>query len=367
MSIHSENGRSAFGAASTCLSQTSHPMNQLRVGIVGCGAVVERFHLPASTLIPELSIESLVDRDKSRAKRLADIYGVRHVYADYHEMIGKVDAAIIALPHSLIARVSEDFLTSGIPILVEKPMAVTAEEAKRLVALEERTKTPLTVGYTRRCGYGVDFIRRALREKVIGTIVGFSVEDGYPFDWQSAGADFRLEKAGGGGVLLDIGCHVLDMILFWFGDATIISSLHDSFGGIEVNALATLETREGVRGTVELSWERSLRNSAVIEGTKGRLEVEWYRNLAHAYLGGSVIRGTVTPEECKDEAQDFDMMFVKQLREWSNSLRGESQENVLATASDAQSVLELVEAWRDHGKAWDPEWSSTRFMNSNAA
>ena len=107
-------------------------MNPLRIGIVGCGAVVERFHLPASTLVPEISIESLVDRDQSRAKRLADIYGVRHVHADYHEMIGKVDAAIIALPHSLIARVSEEFLTSGIPILVEKPMAVTAEDAKRL-------------------------------------------------------------------------------------------------------------------------------------------------------------------------------------------------------------------------------------------
>ena len=63
----------------------------------------------------------------------------------------------------------------------------------------------------------------------------------------------------GGGVLLDIGCHVLDMILFWFGGATIVTAMHDSFGGIEVNALATLETREGVRGTVELSWERSLR------------------------------------------------------------------------------------------------------------
>jgi predicted dehydrogenase len=343
-------------------------MKPLRIGIVGCGAVVERFHLPASTLVPEISIEALVDRDQSRAKRLADVYRVRHVLADYHEMIGNVDAAIIALPNSLNARVSEEFLTSGIPILVEKPMAVTAENAKRLVALGERTKTSLTVGYTRRCGYGVDFIRRALREKVIGTIVRFSVEDGYPFDWQSAGADFRLDKAGGGGVLLDVGSHVLDMILFWFGGATIVTSMHDSFGGIEVNALATLETREGVRGTVELSWERSLRNSAIIEGTKGRLEVEWYRNLARAYLGDSVIRGTVAPEGCKGAAQDFDMMFVKQFREWSKSLRGESREKLLATASDAHSVLELVETWRDHGKAWEPEWSSTWFgMNFNDA
>ena len=335
-------------------------MNPLRIGIVGCGAVVERFHLPASTFVPEISIESLVDRDQRRAERLASIYGVRNILADYHEIIGKVDAAIVALPHNLNARVSQELLTSGIPILVEKPLAVTAEEAESLVSAGKRAKTSLTVGYTRRCGYGVGFIRRALRQKVIGTITGFSVEDGYPFDWQPAGAEFRLDKAGGGGVLLDVGCHVLDMILFWFGGATIVSAMHDSFGGIEVNAFSTLETAEGVRGTVELSWERSLRNSAIIEGTTGRLEVEWYRNLARAYLSGSVIRGTITPEGCNHEAQDFNMMFVKQLREWIRTLRGESQENVLATGADAMSVLELVETWRDHGEGWQPQWNSTQ-------
>src|SRR4030088_1650947 len=90
-------------------------MNPLRIGIVGCGAVVERFHLPASTFIPEISITALVDRDENRAKRLADIYRVRHALADYHDLIGKVDAVIVALPHNLNARVSTEFLTNGIP------------------------------------------------------------------------------------------------------------------------------------------------------------------------------------------------------------------------------------------------------------
>ena len=80
---------------------------------------------------------------------------------------------------------------------------------------------------------------------------------------------------------------------------------------------------------MELSWERSLRNSAIIEGTTGRLEVEWYRNWARAYLGGSVIRGAQSrPRGASSDAQDFDMMFVRQLREWISSLRGESRENV---------------------------------------
>ena len=107
-------------------------MKPLRIGIIGCGAVVERFHLPASTFTPEISIEALVDRDQRRAQRLADIYGVRNVFADYRGIVGKVDAAIVALPHSLNGRISQELLTSGIP---EKPLGVTAEEAKTVVSV----------------------------------------------------------------------------------------------------------------------------------------------------------------------------------------------------------------------------------------
>jgi predicted dehydrogenase len=331
----------------------------LRIAIVGCGSVVERFHLPASTVVPELSIEFLVDRELRRAATLAASYRVPNVVTDFREIIGKVDAAIVALPHNLNADVSRELLNGGVSVLVEKPMAFNAAEGEDLLAAAKQSQALLNVGYTRRCGYGLQFIRRALRENVLGTITGFSVEDGYPFNWKSAGPDFRLDKAGGGGVLLDLGCHVFDMIIFWFGPVTVRSALHDSLGGVEINAFAHLETPLGVRGTIELSWERLLRNSAIIEGTAGRLEVEWYSNSATAYLSGSMLRGSVAPEGSNQLVQTFDMMFVEQLREWARVLRGKSEADVLAIGRDATAVLELVGACRSHGKIWQPPWSST--------
>src|SRR5690349_14341563 len=116
-------------------------MNPVKIGIVGCGAVVERFHLPASIFIPEMSVEALVDRDETRAKRLADVYGVPRVYADYKDIIGRVDAAIIALPHNMNAFVSKEFLTKDVPVLVEKPLAVTAEQAQGLLLLRSEEHT----------------------------------------------------------------------------------------------------------------------------------------------------------------------------------------------------------------------------------
>jgi UDP-N-acetylglucosamine 3-dehydrogenase len=331
----------------------------LRIAIVGCGSVVERFHLPASTFVPELSIEFLVDRERRRAATLAASYRVPNVATDFREIIGKVDAAIIALPHNLNAEVSRELLNTGVSVLVEKPMAFNAAEGEHLLTAAKHSKALLNVGYTRRFGYGVQFIRRALRENLLGRITRFSVEDGYPFDWKSAGSEFRLDKTGGGGVLLDLGCHVLDMAIFWFGGLAVHSALHDSLGGVEINAFAHLETPLGIRGTVELSWERLLRNSAIIEGTAGRLEVEWYSNSATAYLSGSMLRGTVAPEGSNQLVQTFDMMFVEQLREWVRVLRGKSEGDVLATGRDAALVLELVEACRSQGRIWQPPWSST--------
>ena len=324
--------------------------------MVGCGSVVEQFHLPASTFVPELSIEILVDRDQKRAATLAASYLVPHVATDFREIIGKVDAAIIALPHSLNAGVSCELLDAGISILVEKPMALTAAEAENLLSASKDRKASLNVGYTRRCGYGVQFIRQALRENLLGTITTFAVEDGYPFNWKSAGTEFRLDKNAGGGVLMDLGCHVFDMLMFWFGELTLNSALHDGQGGVEINALVHLETQLGVRGTVELSWERFLRNSAVLEGTAGRLEVEWYTNAAIGYISGNIFRGTITPERSDTLEQPFRMMFVEQLREWVKILRDTPKGDMLATGKNALNVLKLVEACRTHGTIFQPLW-----------
>lgn len=351
------NGRLCLSDSGSLISPT--PDIPLRIAIVGCGSVVERFHLPASTFVPELSIEVLVDREQKRASTLAASYRVPNVATDFREIIGKVDAAIVALPHALNADVSCELLNNGVSVLVEKPMAFNASEAAHLVAAAKVSNALLNVGYTRRCGHGVQFIRHALRQNLLGTISRFSVEDGYPFDWKSAGPEFRLDKSGGGGVLFDVGCHVLDMLTFWFGGLTVDSALHDSLGGVEINAFAHLETSLGIRGTVELSWERLLRNSAVIEGTIGRLEVEWYSNSAAAYLSGSKLRGTVVPEGSDQLVQTFDMMFVEQLREWAQVLHGKSEADVLASGEDATRVLELVEAFRSHGKIWRLPWDLT--------
>jgi predicted dehydrogenase len=107
-------------------------------------------------------------------------------------IVGEVHAAIVALTHSLNARVARELLGEGISVLVEKPMAVSAAEAREVLSASE-ARGP-RVGYTRRFGYGTEFARRAIGEDLLGTITRFSVEDGYPFKLELRGAGVSFKK-----------------------------------------------------------------------------------------------------------------------------------------------------------------------------
>ncbi len=75
----------------------------MRIAVVGCGAVAERGHLPALKAASCFDVVALVDRNESRARALAESFGVRNVFTDFVRVLPEVDAAIVALPHSLHA------------------------------------------------------------------------------------------------------------------------------------------------------------------------------------------------------------------------------------------------------------------------
>src|SRR6266511_3835968 len=102
----------------------------LRIGIIGCGAVTEFFHLRAAARVEEVRVTLLVDNNRSRAETLAHQHNVPYVAEDYSHVWDKADAAIVALPHCLHAPVSMDLLAHSVHVFVEKPMALTAEEAQ---------------------------------------------------------------------------------------------------------------------------------------------------------------------------------------------------------------------------------------------
>lgn len=251
-------------------------MNKVRLGIVGCGAVTQQYHLPASRFVPSVEIAALTDKNEELAKRLSREFKIPYFCSDYHEAFDLVDGVLIALPHYLHASATIDFLRRGIPVLCEKPMATSSDEAKEMLGTSQKYNTPLAAGFMRRFYKSSRQVRRIVSAKILGKIRYIDFEEGSVYRWQTASGFYFDKKAAGGGVLMDTGAHTLDLLLWWF--STNISHIEykdDNLGGIEANcALRLVMNRENSSfpGRIELSRERNLRNSYKIFGTKGWLE-----------------------------------------------------------------------------------------------
>src|SRR5262245_45121464 len=119
---------------------------KVRIAVVGCGAVTENFHLPVLAGDDDIVISVFVDRDSARAERLARLYSVATVLPSMDKLDRTgADAALIATPAFLHAPGSIDLMNRGLHVLVEKPMALTHDDAARMVATARDRGVVLTV------------------------------------------------------------------------------------------------------------------------------------------------------------------------------------------------------------------------------
>lgn len=123
-------------------------MSYVRMAVVGVGAL-GRHHARILHEMPGVELVAVVDSDPQRGQEVASRNGTRYV-ADYRELFGKIDAASIVVPTVAHGTVASDFLSRGIPIHVEKPLAETVATASTLVSLAERHQALLQVGHIER-------------------------------------------------------------------------------------------------------------------------------------------------------------------------------------------------------------------------
>jgi predicted dehydrogenase len=123
-------------------------MNKLKCAVIGAG-YLGKFHAQKYAELDVCDLAAVVDTDFNTAAKVASDYGAK-AYADYREILGKVDAVSIVVPTSLHFLIARDFLASGVHVLVEKPITVTVAEADELIALAVNKNRVLQVGHLER-------------------------------------------------------------------------------------------------------------------------------------------------------------------------------------------------------------------------
>lgn len=263
------------------------------LAVIGCGGVAAERHLPALARLgwrPRV----LVDPRIERASQLARRFKARRVAESVYDLAaGEIQAALEATNMASHAPISLSLLENGVHVFVEKPMAVSFDEARAMVKTAAANSACLAVGHIRRFMFINRWVKKLIQSGALGDIEGFDVREGENFHTRSSGRLTRaraIERTGlyspafwdpkvsGGGVLLDTGSHTLDTLLWQIGEARALDYQDDALGGVEADALLQLQLPNGATGAVELSRTRNLRNTAILTGSRGQVEVSLHRN-----------------------------------------------------------------------------------------
>lgn len=251
--------------------------NKIKIAIVGCGAIVESFYLPALKRHPDIMKHLvLVDENEGRTSLLASQYMLKEKASHYTEIIKSVDAAILAVPPNAHYPIGIDFLNNGKHLLCEKPLTESLSHVDAMVQAASEKKAVLCVNNTRRLFPSYTKAKEIIQSGKIGDIKTIEYFEGGEFNWPTTSGFYFRNGGDPKGVLSDRGAHVMDLICWWLGEKPeLVASQNDSFGGPEAVAEVQFKCRD-CTGTVKLSWLGKLKNAYRIEGAKGSIGGDIY-------------------------------------------------------------------------------------------
>jgi len=226
---------------------------QLRVGLIGYGLAGRSFHAPLIAATPGLELASVVTGDPERAANARREHPGVRVEPDAGALFGRADEhdlLVVASPNRAHAELAARAIALGLAVVVDKPLAPTAAEAAALVEKAEAAGVPLTVFHNRRWDSEQLTLRRLIEAGELGEVLRYESRFERWRPQARAGA-WRMETPPerGGGLLLDLGSHLVDQALVLFGPVRSVHGEveHRRGGPADDDAFVALEHESGVR------------------------------------------------------------------------------------------------------------------------
>ena len=189
----------------------------VKAGIIGCGGIANGKHLPALKNLPDVSVVAFCDIIKERAEEAAKKFGAEgaRVYTDYRELLAdpEVETVHVCTPNRSHSFITVDALDAGKHVICEKPMAINSVEAKKMLDAAKRNNRVLTIGYQSRQRDDSLYMKKEAEEGTFGDIYyanAIAIRRRAVPTW----GVFLDEYEQGGGPLIDIGTHALDLTLW---------------------------------------------------------------------------------------------------------------------------------------------------------
>lgn len=339
-------------------------MEKLKIGIIGTGSISES-HIAAYLKNNNVELYAFCDLNEKRLKYMAEKYNVQRTYTDMNEMLSlkEIDAVSVCTWNSAHAACTIAALNAGKHVLCEKPMSISEEDAKTMKEAAERNNKLLMIGFVRRYGNDCKILKEFIDTDYLGEIyyakATYLRRKGNPGGW------FGDKSRSGGGPLIDLGVHVIDLVRYLVGNPKPISVYGATFHKLadrknikgkkfyqsssatdhdicDVEDLATAMIRfdNGALLSIEASFSLNIKNDeGKIElfGTKGGAklnpELEIYSEL-HDYLSNITLDA--------ETALSFDGLFENEINHYVSCLTEGA--TCISPAEDGIDIMRILDA-----------------------
>ncbi len=340
-------------------------MKKLKIAVIGVGSISSS-HIKAYQKNPSVELYAFCDINEERLKYQGERFEVTRLYTDEATMLRElpeIDAVSVCTWNSEHAKCTIMALEAGKHVLCEKPMAMNADEAREMIEVSKRVGKKLMVGFVRRFGNDAAVARDFIEAGSVGDVyfakASYLRRNGCPGGW------FADKSRSGGGPLIDLGVHVIDLVRYLMGcpkPVSVYGATNASFGkrenlkdkveylsstkikfenNVEDFATALIRFDNGAVLNVEASFNLHIgtksRNSIEMYGTKGGIalspEFELYTEINN-YLSNVTLN--------MPTALSFDGLFENEINYYVDSIL--SDRDLSEIAEDGCTLMKILDA-----------------------
>ena len=326
------------------MSANGSKMEKAKVGMIGLGWIAQVFHMPIISKFNDAEITCVCDRDKTRARAIAEKYGIKRFYTDYKEMLAKeeLDAVDICTSTDMHKEVSIACLEAKRDVFVEKPIARKLDEAIAIAESVKKNRRQLMVGMNHRFRPDAMMLRSFIENSELGKV--FYAKTGWLKKPSSEGTWFSQKEMSGGGVILDMGIVMLDLALWMTGypEVSRVNATNYSHKTkVEDSSVAYLTMKNGATITIEVSWNFHIENELYycnIYGEQGSGKINPL--MIHKEMHGNIVN--VTPVKTDTSQNALKKSYENELKHFIGAVRGIHP--IISTAQEAVQRMKIIDA-----------------------
>lgn len=270
--------------------------NPIRLGVIGCGKGARMVHLPALSKNRQFAVSAIADIDPERLRTIGDHFDVPNRFQHHRDLLenSQVDAVAILTPTTSHTEIACEVLSADKHLLIDKPLAASAEECRRIIAAAASSSAKVVVGLNFRWHRLVRLARQMIRDGRLGKLrairsvythwhVGDSVQP------------WHRERAFGGGVTFNDGVHHFDLWRFLLdGEVVSVQALNRESTEFDDDTSAIIaEMSDNVLASAVLSFSTSPNSELEIFGDRGRLQISCYEFDGLRYFSSQEYPGSV--------------------------------------------------------------------------